>query len=116
MKYRFGFSKKLLLSAAATFMLSFASAQTLSEGINDIDSHKYGKAKEVFNQMIAKSPTAENYFYLGYTYLIQFEPDFNKAKEYFDKGLSIDSKSYLNKVGLASIKLGKGQKQVQLMI
>ncbi len=110
MKYRFGFSKKLLLSAAATFMLSFASAQTLSEGINDIDSHKYGKAKEVFNQMIAKSPTAENYFYLGYTYLIQFEPDFNKAKEYFDKGLSIDSKSYLNKVGLASIKLGKGQK------
>lgn len=110
MKYRFGFSKKLVLSAAATFMLSFVNAQTLSEGINDIDSHKYGKAKEVFNQMIAKSPTAENYFYLGYTYLIQFEPDFNKAKEYFDKGLSIDSKSYLNKVGLASIKLGKGQK------
>ena len=110
MKYRFGFSKKIVLSAAATFLLSFTNAQTLSEGINNIDSHKYAKAKDVFNQMVAKSPTAENYFYLGYSYLIQFEPDFNKAKEYFDKGLSIDAKSYLNKVGLASIKLGKGQK------
>ena len=110
MKYRFGFSKKIVLSAAATFLLSFTNAQTLSEGINNIDSHKYAKAKEVFNQMVAKSPTAENYFYLGYSYLIQFEPDFNKAKEYFDKGLTIDAKSYLNKVGLASIKLGKGQK------
>jgi tetratricopeptide (TPR) repeat protein len=110
MKYRFGFSKKIVLSAAATFLLSFTNAQTLSEGINNIDSHKYAKAKEVFNQMVAKSPTAENYFYLGYSYLIQFEPDFNKAKEYFDKGLAIDAKSYLNKVGLASIKLGKGQK------
>ena len=110
MKYRFGFSKKIVLSAAATFLLSFTNAQTLSEGINNIDSHKYAKAKDVFNQMVAKSPTAENYFYLGYSYLIQFEPDFNKAKEYFDKGLAIDAKSYLNKVGLASIKLGKGQK------
>lgn len=110
MKYRFGFSKKIVLSAAATFMLSFTNAQTLSEGINNIDSHKYAKAKDVFNQMISKSPTAENYFYLGYTYLIQFEPDFNKAKENFDKGLTIDPKSYLNRVGLASIKLGKGQK------
>lgn len=110
MKYRFGFSKKITLGAAAIFVIGFSNAQTLSEGINDIDSHKYAKAKEVFNQMIAKSPTSENYFYLGYSYLIQFEPDFNKAKEYFDKGLAIDSKSYLNKVGLASIKLGKGQK------
>jgi tetratricopeptide (TPR) repeat protein len=110
MKYRFGFSKKVVLGAVATFLLNFASAQTVAEGINYIDSHKYANAKDVFNQIIAKSPTAENYFYLGYSYLIQFEPDFDKAKENFDKGLSLDSKSYLNRVGLASIKLGKGQK------
>ena len=60
--------------------------------------------------MIAKSPTAENYYYLGYSYLSQFEPNFELAKENFDKGLAIDSKSYLNKIGLATIKLGKGQK------
>ena len=98
------------MSAAATFVLSFASAQTVAEGINYLDSHKYAKAKEVFNQLIAKSPSAENYFYLGNAYLVQFEPNFDKAKEAFDKGIALDSKSYLNKIGLASIKMGKGQK------
>ena len=110
MKYRFGLPKKIVFGAAATFLLSFANAQTVSEGIINLDSHKYAKAKEVFNQMIAKSPTAENYYYLGYSYLSQFEPNFELAKENFDKGLAIDSKSYLNKIGLATIKLGKGQK------
>ena len=110
MKYRFGLPKKIVFGATATFLLSFASAQTVSEGIINLDSHKYAKAKEVFNQMIAKSPTAENYYYLGYSYLSQFEPNFELAKENFDKGLAIDSKSYLNKIGLATIKLGKGQK------
>ncbi|WP_213189881.1 tetratricopeptide repeat protein [Cloacibacterium caeni] len=110
MKYRFRLPKKIVFGAAATFLLSFASAQTVSEGIINLDSHKYAKAKEVFNQMIAKSPTAENYYYLGYSYLSQFEPNFELAKENFEKGLAIDSKSYLNKIGLATIKLGKGQK------
>lgn len=110
MKYRFGLPKKIVFGAAATFLLSFASAQTVSEGIINLDSHKYAKAKEIFNQMIAKSPTAENYYYLGYSYLSQFEPNFELAKENFDKGLAIDSNSFLNKIGLATIKLGKGQK------
>ena len=114
MKYRFGLPKKIVFGAAATFLLSFANAQTVSEGIVNLDSHKYAKAKEVFNQMIAKSPTAENYYYLGYSYLSQFEPNFELAKENFDKGLAIDSKSYLNKIGLATIKLGKGQKALAI--
>ena len=110
MKYSINIPKKVVMSAAATFVLSFASAQTVAEGINYLDSHKYAKAKEVFNQLIAKSPSAENYFYLGNAYLVQFEPNFDKAKESFDKGISLDSKSYLNKIGLAAIKMGKGQK------
>ena len=69
MKYRFRLPKKIVFGAAATFLLSFASAQTVSEGIVNLDSHKYAKAKEIFYQMIAKSPTAENYYYLGYSYL-----------------------------------------------
>lgn len=110
MKYSINIPKKVVMSVAATFVLSFASAQTVAEGINYLDSHKYAKAKEVFNQLIAKSPSAENYFYLGNAYLVQFEPNFEKAKENFDKGLALDSKSYLNKIGLAAIKIGKGQK------
>ena len=81
MKYSINIPKKVVMSAAATFVLSFASAQTVAEGINYLDSHKYAKAKEVFNQLIAKSPSAENYFYLGNAYLVQFEPNIDKAKE-----------------------------------
>ncbi len=110
MNYTFGLSKKAAIGAAAIFMMNFAEAQTLADGINYQDSHKFAKAKEAFTSMIASSATAPNYFYLGNAYLTQFEPNFDKAKEQFDKGLSVDSKSYLNKVGLASIKLGKGDK------
>jgi len=60
--------------------------------------------------MVTKSPTAENYFYLGNIYLTQFEPNFDLAAENFNKGIAADKKDYLNKIGLASIKLGKGDK------
>ncbi len=102
--------RKIALGVAVTFLTNFAFAQTLQDGINSIDSHKYAKAKKNFEDMLAKSPSAENYFYLGNTYLSQSEPNFAKAQEYFNKGLAADSKSYLNKIGLATVKLGKGDK------
>lgn len=110
MKYIMNLPKKIALGVAVTFLTNFAFAQTLQDGINSIDSHKYAKAKKNFEDMLAKSPSAENYFYLGNTYLSQSEPNFAKAQEYFNKGLAADSKSYLNKIGLATVKLGKGDK------
>lgn len=103
-------SKKITLGVAAAFLSSFAFAQTLQEGIANADSHKYAAARQVFNDMVTKSATAENYFYLGNSFLTQFEPNFEKATENFNKGLMADKKSYLNRVGLASVKLGKGDK------
>ena len=103
-------TKKVALGVAVGFFSNFAYAQTLQEGVANADSHKYAKAKTVFNDMIAKSPTAENYFYLGNSYLTQFEPNFEVAKENFNKGLAADKRSNLNKIGLASVKLGKGDK------
>ncbi|WP_285269382.1 tetratricopeptide repeat protein [Kaistella rhinocerotis] len=103
-------SKKVALGIATVFFSNFAFSQTLQEGIANADSHKYAKAKSVFTEMIAKSPTAENYFYLGNSYLTQFEPNFELAQENFNKGLTADKKSNLNKIGLASVKLGKGDK------
>ncbi|MEY8761195.1 tetratricopeptide repeat protein [Chryseobacterium tongliaoense] len=102
--------KKIAFGAAVVFFTNFAFAQTLQDGINSIDSDKFAQAKNNFTDMIAKAPTAENYFYLGNTFLRQGEPDFAKATESFNKGLAADSKSYLNKLGLATVKLGKGDK------
>ncbi|MDQ1160566.1 tetratricopeptide (TPR) repeat protein [Chryseobacterium sp. SORGH_AS 447] len=102
--------KKIAFGAAVVFFTNFAFAQTVQDGINSVDSDKYAQAKTNFTNMIASAPTAENYFYLGNTYLKQGEPDFAAATENFNKGLAADSKSYLNKLGLATVKLGKGDK------
>ena len=110
MKNILNLSKKIAVGVAATFFTNFAFAQTLQDGIANIDSHKYAQAKKNFEEMAAKTPSAENYFYLGNTYLSQNQPDFAKAEQNFKKGLAADSKSYLNKIGLASIKLAKGDK------
>jgi tetratricopeptide (TPR) repeat protein len=103
-------TKKIAFGVSLGFLSNFTFGQTLQEGINSADSHKYAQARQVFTDMVAKSATAENYFYLGNSYLTQFEPNFEKAAEYFQKGLESDKKSNLNKIGLASIKLGKGNK------
>ncbi|MCQ4036073.1 tetratricopeptide repeat protein [Kaistella montana] len=108
MKDIMNLTKKIALGVAVGFFSKFAFAQTLQDGIASADSHKYANAKQVFNQMITKSPTAENYFYLGNSYLTQFEPNFELALENFNKGLATDKKSNLNKIGLATVKLGKG--------
>lgn len=102
--------KKIAFGAAVVFFTNFAFAQTLQDGINSMDSDKYAQAKTNFTSMIASDPTAENYFYLGNTYLKQGEPDYAAATENFNKGLAEDKKSYLNKIGLATVKLGKGDK------
>ncbi len=101
---------KLAFGAAVVFFTNFAVAQTVQDGINSIDSDKYAQAKTNFTNMIASAPTAENYFYLGNTYLKQGEPDYAAATDSFNKGLAADGKSYLNKLGLATVKLGKGDK------
>lgn len=102
--------KKIALGASVVFFTNFAFAQTLQDGINSIDSDKFAAAKTNFTSMIAKEPTAENYFYLGNTFLRQSEPDFAAATENFNKGLAADKKSYLNQIGLSAVKLGKGDK------
>ncbi|SFI94676.1 hypothetical protein SAMN05421638_1664 [Kaistella treverensis] len=110
MKDIMNLTKKIAFGVSVGFFTNFAFGQTLQEGINSADSHKYAQARQVFTDMIAKSATADNYFYLGNSYLTQFEPNFDKAQENFNKGLAADKKSAINKIGLASIKLGKGDK------
>ena len=102
--------KKIAFGAAVVFFSNFTIAQTLQDGIISVDSDKFAQAKNNFTQMVAKDPSPENYFYLGNTYLRQAEPDFTQATESFNKGLAADRKSYLNQLGLSTVKLGKGDK------
>lgn len=114
MKGKKGLTRKIVIGAAAVFFLNFTHAQSHAEGIINVDSHKFAKAKEVYSAMLAKTPSADNYFYLGHAYLKQFEPNFEKAKENFDKGLALDRRSYLNRIGLAAVEMGRGNKSVAI--
>ncbi|WP_120214003.1 tetratricopeptide repeat protein [Epilithonimonas arachidiradicis] len=104
-------SKKIALAVAVGFFANLSFGQSVQEGVNYVDSQKYAKAKQNFTDLINQNPKdASNYFYLGNANLTQFEPNFDQAQESFNKGLAADPKSYLNKLGLASVKLGKGDK------
>lgn len=104
-------SVRSVVGVAALFFSTLGFSQTIQEGIASVDSHKFAKARQIYSDMIAKSPSdANNYFYIGNTYLTQFEPNFSKASEYFNKGVSMDGKNLLNKIGLATVKLGQGNK------
>lgn len=103
--------RKSVIGVAALFLSGFVFGQTLEEGIASVDSQKYAKARDIYTQMISNdAKEAQNYFYLGNTYLTQFEPNFDKAAEYFNQGVNMDRKAYFNRIGLASVKLGKGDK------
>lgn len=100
----------------ATFVISalmlsgFMNAQSIQEGIKYLESDQYSKAKNTFEKLAAQSPSADNYYYLGAYYLSISKPDLEMASQYFNKGLALDPKSDLNKIGLATIKLYQGKK------
>ena len=104
-------TRRVLLTAAVGFFTNLTFAQSVQDGINFVDSQKYAKAKQNFTDLINQNPKdASNFFYLGNIYLTQFDPNFTEAQDSFNKGLALDPKSYLNKIGLASVKLGKGDR------
>ncbi len=109
MKGKFGLTKKIAIGAAAFFIMNFAGAQTVDQGINSIDSYKFAQAKQIYSTLAEQSPSDANYFYLGNTYLAQSEPNFEKAQEYFNKGLATNpKKAYLSRIGNASVQMGRG--------
>ena len=104
--------RSLSVSAVAVLALTFHTmAQTVQDGLRNLDAERYNAAGTIFNQLITSAPTAENYFYQGYYYLSLPEPQIEKAKEAFTKGSAVDKKpDPLNRVGLAAVKLFSGDK------
>ncbi|PQL91074.1 hypothetical protein C4S77_09480 [Apibacter adventoris] len=85
-------------------------AQNIQEGIKYLGNDQFNKAKEVFEGLVSKSPSEENYFYLGYFYLKNETPNIELAVQNFNKGLALNPKSELNRIGLACVKLFRGEK------
>ncbi len=102
-----------LLFAANTKVLS---QQTIQEGLNYIDNEQFQNAKKLFQNLVKQTPTAENYYYLGNTYLLLFDVDsveeyVDTARMNFEMGVIKDAKYALNYVGLGSVKMFQGKKQ-----
>src|ERR1700748_1121643 len=91
------------------FIASGVKAQSLDDAKKAINAEQYQKAKSMLkNLTVTQADKDENYFYLGWVYLIQDEPD--SAKLMFTKGISVNAKSSLNYVGLGAVaRLAKDQ-------
>lgn len=105
--------KSLAVSVVSVLTISFHTfAQTVQDGLKNLDAERYNAAGTIFNQLVASAPTAENYYYQGYYYLNLPEADLAKAKEAFEKGAALDAKKPdpICRVGLATVKLLSGDK------
>lgn len=101
--------RKISLLTAVFILTSFMlQAQSIQMGLQYMDMEQFSSAKKVFEQLLASKPTAEHYYYLGYFYAKTGDAD--QAQVQFEKGLQADKKFYLNEIGLAEVKLMKGDK------
>ena len=107
--------RKLAVTATAlVFIGSSVFAQSLADAKKAIDAEQYQKAKTMLkNLTVTQSNKDENFFYLGWVYIIQDYAD--SAKVQFNKGIAIEPKSALNYVGLgAAARLDKDQATAKL--
>jgi len=86
------------------FIGSAVKAQSLDDAKKAINAEQYQKAKSMLkNLTVTEASKDENYFYLGWVYLLQDEAD--SAKMVFTKGIGVNAKSALNYVGLGAVAL-----------
>jgi Tfp pilus assembly protein PilF len=86
------------------FIGSAVKAQSLDDAKKAINAEQYQKAKSMLkNLTVTEASKDENYFYLGWVYLLQDEAD--SAKMVFTKGIGVNPKSALNYVGLGAVAL-----------
>jgi len=76
-------------------------AQSLADAKKAIDAEQFQKAKSMLkNLTVTQANKDENFFYLGWVYILQEYPD--SAKAVFQKGIAVNPKSALNYAGLGA--------------
>ncbi|MDB5030252.1 tetratricopeptide repeat protein [Mucilaginibacter sp.] len=97
-------SKIAKVALGLVFVGSSVFAQSLADAKKAIDAEQYQKAKGMLKNLTVTQPTNdENFFYLGWVYLVQEYTD--SAKVSFTKGTAANPKSALNYVGLGVVAL-----------
>ncbi|MEB0263971.1 MULTISPECIES: hypothetical protein [unclassified Mucilaginibacter] len=94
-------SKISKIVLALTLVGSSVFAQSIADAKKAIDAEQYQKAKLMLKNLTVTQPTKdENFFYLGWVYILQEYPD--SAKTNFQKGIAVNPKSALNYAGLGA--------------
>jgi tetratricopeptide (TPR) repeat protein len=92
-------SKISKLILALMLVGSSVFAQSLEDARKAIDAEQYQKAKGMLkNLTVTQATKDENFFYLGWVYILQDYTD--SAKTVFNKGIAVNPKSALNYAGL----------------
>jgi len=101
-------------ASALVFIASSVFAQSLADAKKAIDAEQYQKAKSMLKNLTVTQPTKdENFFYLGWVYIIQEETD--SAKVIFNQGIAANPKSAINYAGLGVVaRLEKDQSSAKL--
>ncbi|GAA4334161.1 hypothetical protein GCM10023149_41340 [Mucilaginibacter gynuensis] len=98
--------KEISKIAKAALPLIFIGSSVFSQSLDDakkaIDAEQYQKATSMLkNLTVTQADKDENYFYLGWVYLVQDYPD--SAKTAFNQGIAKNAKSALNYAGLGAV-------------
>jgi len=97
---------KNLLFGTCLLLSSSVWAQSVEEGLKYLENEQFTKAKSVFSKTLEKKPVGDNYYYLG-NYYNRIE-EFDSAKIFFEKGISVEPKNGLNYAGLGIVQWLKG--------
>lgn len=94
------FVSVLIFAAGVQVMM----AQNTQQAMAYLDAEQFTKAEGILTKQAADAPSGDNLFALGYYFVKRGNLD--KAKEAFDKGLSIEPKNQINNIGNAMVLMG----------
>ncbi len=104
-------NRNLILLLLFSAFFGFAvKAQNLQEGMKALDYENFASAKSIFKKLISQQPSeAKNYYYLGQGYSALGQKD--SARIVYNTGVSSDSKSIYNYIGLGETYLDENNPQ-----
>ncbi|MBA2422497.1 MAG: hypothetical protein H0V61_04660 [Chitinophagales bacterium] len=103
--------RNLIIVFLLPALYSFAvKAQSLQDGIKALDYENFATAKSIFKKLISQQPSeAKNYYYLGQAHSALGQKD--SARIVYNTGISSDSKSMYNYIGLGETYLDENNSQ-----